>query len=105
MLAELMADRSDPDTVGAGRRPLGLGATGKPTFNRLWTLLGTPCVNVPGIVASSGLPLGVQIVGRFGRDKAALAGARVHGSSAGSGNTAKPMALQVFLRINSESHV
>ena len=40
-------------------------------FNRLWTLMGTPCVNVPGL-SESGLPLGVQIVGRFGRDRAAL---------------------------------
>jgi Asp-tRNA(Asn)/Glu-tRNA(Gln) amidotransferase A subunit family amidase len=52
--------------------PHGLNSTGKPTFNRLWTLLGAPCVNVPGLVDSSGLPLGVQIVGRFSRDKRAL---------------------------------
>jgi Asp-tRNA(Asn)/Glu-tRNA(Gln) amidotransferase A subunit family amidase len=48
------------------------GSTGKAIFNRLWTLMGTPCVNVPGLHDASGLPLGVQIVGRFGRDKAAL---------------------------------
>jgi len=41
-------------------------------FNRLWTLLGPPCVNVPGLVDSNGLPLGVQIVGRFARDRTAL---------------------------------
>ena len=40
-------------------------------FNRLWTLLGPPCVNVTGL-SDSGLPLGVQIVGRFGRDRPAL---------------------------------
>jgi Asp-tRNA(Asn)/Glu-tRNA(Gln) amidotransferase A subunit family amidase len=40
-------------------------------FNRLWTLMGTPCVNVPGL-SEGELPLGVQIVGRFGRDRAAL---------------------------------
>jgi Asp-tRNA(Asn)/Glu-tRNA(Gln) amidotransferase A subunit family amidase len=34
--------------------------------------MGTPCVNVPGLHDASGLPLGIQIVGRFGRDKAAL---------------------------------
>ena len=32
-----------------GAAPDGLGSTGEPTFNRLWTLLGTPCVNVPGL--------------------------------------------------------
>jgi Asp-tRNA(Asn)/Glu-tRNA(Gln) amidotransferase A subunit family amidase len=55
-----------------GAAPHGLGSTGKPTFNRLWTLLGTPCVNVPGLYDSAGLPLGVQIVGRFARDRLAL---------------------------------
>jgi Asp-tRNA(Asn)/Glu-tRNA(Gln) amidotransferase A subunit family amidase len=86
MLAGLMSDLDlllTPSAAGAA--PLGLGATGKPTFNRLWTLLGTPCVNVPGIVASSGLPLGVQIVGRFARDKAALAGARFVEAALGRG--------------------
>ena len=52
--------------------PHGLGSTGRPTFNRLWTLLGPPCINVPGINDKDGLPLGVQIVGRFARDHIAL---------------------------------
>jgi Asp-tRNA(Asn)/Glu-tRNA(Gln) amidotransferase A subunit family amidase len=55
----------------AGAAP-DIGSTGKAIFNRLWTLMGTPCVNVPGLSDAFGLPLGVQIVGRFGRDKAAL---------------------------------
>ncbi len=55
-----------------GAAPRGLQTTGNPIFNRLWTLMGTPCVNVPGLADDAGLPLGVQIVGRFGRDKSAL---------------------------------
>jgi Asp-tRNA(Asn)/Glu-tRNA(Gln) amidotransferase A subunit family amidase len=58
-----------------GAAPNGLGSTGEPTFNRLWTLLGTPCVNVPGFADSAGLPLGVQVVARFGRDRFALSAA------------------------------
>ncbi len=54
-----------------GAAPLGLGSTGDAAFNRLWTLMGTPCVNVPGL-GDGGLPLGVQIVGRFGGDREAL---------------------------------
>ena len=54
-----------------GAAPHGLGSTGNPAFNRLWTLLGTPCVNVPGLREGE-LPLGVQIVGRFGRDRLTL---------------------------------
>jgi Asp-tRNA(Asn)/Glu-tRNA(Gln) amidotransferase A subunit family amidase len=75
--ADLMAKTDvilTPSATGAA--PHGLGATGMPTFNRLWTLLGPPCVNVPGLANGSGLPLGVQIVGRFARDKVALAAAR-----------------------------
>ncbi len=50
--------------------------TGPAIFNRLWTLMGTPCVNVPGLDDAGGMPLGVQIVGRFGRDREALSAAR-----------------------------
>jgi len=72
MLADAMADYDVILTPSApGAAPAGLSATGNPMFNRLWTLMGAPCVNVPGL-SEGGLPLGVQIVGRFGRDKAAL---------------------------------
>lgn len=72
-MAELMAETDAIVTPSApGAAPQGLGSTGKPTFNRLWTLLGNPCVNVRGLTDRSGLPLGVQIVGRFGRDKGTL---------------------------------
>jgi Asp-tRNA(Asn)/Glu-tRNA(Gln) amidotransferase A subunit family amidase len=71
--ATLMADWGVILTPSApGPAPRGLGSTGKPTFNRLWTLLGAPCINVPGLADPSGLPLGVQIVGRFARDRSAL---------------------------------
>jgi Asp-tRNA(Asn)/Glu-tRNA(Gln) amidotransferase A subunit family amidase len=71
--ADLMADTDVMLTPSApDAAPFGLSSTGKPTFNRLWTLLGAPCVNVPGLVDRSGLPLGVQIVGRFSRDQRAL---------------------------------
>jgi Asp-tRNA(Asn)/Glu-tRNA(Gln) amidotransferase A subunit family amidase len=55
-----------------GAAPHGLQSTGKPIFNSLWTLMGAPCVNVAGMTDDTGLPLGVQIVGRFGRDRATL---------------------------------
>jgi Asp-tRNA(Asn)/Glu-tRNA(Gln) amidotransferase A subunit family amidase len=71
-LADTIADYDVILTPSApGSAPHGLGATGNPMFNRLWTLMGAPCVNVPGL-SEDGLPLGVQIVGRFGRDRAAL---------------------------------
>jgi Asp-tRNA(Asn)/Glu-tRNA(Gln) amidotransferase A subunit family amidase len=72
VFADTMADYDVILTPSApGAAPHGLGSTGNPMFNRLWTLMGTPCVNVPGL-SEGELPLGIQIVGRFGRDRAAL---------------------------------
>jgi Asp-tRNA(Asn)/Glu-tRNA(Gln) amidotransferase A subunit family amidase len=59
-----------------GAAPAGLASTGLATFNRLWTLLGTPCVSVPGLKDPMGLPLGIQVIGRFGADRATLAAGR-----------------------------
>ncbi|MBV9114660.1 MAG: amidase [Hyphomicrobiales bacterium] len=58
-----------------GAAPKGLESTGDAKFNRLWTLLGVPCVNVPGCRDSRGLPVGVQVIAPFGRDDRALAAA------------------------------
>lgn len=72
-LADLMIDTDVLITPSApGAAPKTLDSTGFPTFNRLWTLMGAPCINVAGEVDSAHLPLGVQIVGRFARDRAAL---------------------------------
>jgi amidase len=51
-----------------GEAPLGLASTGDPAFNRIWTLLGTPCLSLPGARGPAGLPVGVQLVGAPGRD-------------------------------------
>ena len=56
--------------------PLGLENTGDTVFNRLWTLLGVPCVHLPFGIGTSGLPLGLQVVGRHQDDVATLACAR-----------------------------
>ena len=37
--------------------------------------MGTPCVNVP-VEKVDGLPVGVQVIARFGNDAGALAAAR-----------------------------
>jgi Asp-tRNA(Asn)/Glu-tRNA(Gln) amidotransferase A subunit family amidase len=51
-----------------GEAPAGLEYTGNPVFNRMWTSLGTPCVTVPAAWGASGLPTGVQLIGRIGDD-------------------------------------
>jgi Asp-tRNA(Asn)/Glu-tRNA(Gln) amidotransferase A subunit family amidase len=59
-----------------GAAPKGLSSTGEARFNRLLTLMGVPCVNVPAYVAEGGLPVGVQLIARFGDDAGALRAAR-----------------------------
>ena len=55
-----------------GAAPKGLASTGDPRFNRLWTLMGTPSVNVPAHIAAGGLPVGVQVVAGYGDDAKTL---------------------------------
>lgn len=59
-----------------GEAPAGLEWTGDPAFNFIWTSLHIPCVTVPAGTGPNGLPLGIQIVGRRGDDRAVLAWAR-----------------------------
>ena len=59
-----------------GEAPEGLGWTGDPVFNFMWTSLHVPCVTVPAGTGRHGLPLGVQIVAREGGDREALAWAQ-----------------------------
>lgn len=56
-----------------GAAPEGLASTGAGTFNRLWTMLGVPAVNVAGLTDPAGMPIGVQVVGRFRDDARTLA--------------------------------
>ncbi|SDC42753.1 amidase [Belnapia rosea] len=73
-VASVMADVDAILTPSApGEAPEGLGWTGDPAFNSLWTLLHLPCVTVPVGTGARGLPLGAQIVTAFGRDGEALA--------------------------------
>ncbi|MFE1598429.1 amidase [Methylobacterium sp. ID0610] len=60
-----------------GPAPESLASTGDARFNRLWTLMGVPCVTVPVETTAAGLPLGVQVIARFGDDGRALAAARL----------------------------
>ena len=55
--------------------PLGYASTGASTFNRAWTLLGLPCVNVAGVVGVTGNPMGLQIIGGPRADRQCLAAA------------------------------
>ncbi|MFN3721558.1 MAG: amidase [Paracoccaceae bacterium] len=59
-----------------GPAPEGLGSTGSAIFNGLWTLAGVPAVTLPLFWSDSGLPMGLQLVGRRGDDARLLRTAR-----------------------------
>ena len=56
----------------AGVAPVGLGATGSPLFNGVWTALHSPAVTLPVLEGPNGLPLGLQLIGRPYEDDALL---------------------------------
>ena len=81
--ASLDAAMGDVDVLlcpsAPGEAPKGLGATGDPVFNRMGTALRVPCLNIPGLTGHLGLPVGVQLIGRFNDDRRVLAvGAWLH---------------------------
>ncbi|MEQ6916141.1 amidase [Halomonas aquatica] len=74
--AELDRLFADSDVLLApsapGEAPAHVTGTGDPVFNRIWTLLGTPCVNVPGLTGANGMPVGVQLIGPLDGDLTTL---------------------------------
>ncbi len=59
-----------------GVAPAGIGTTGDPRFNLLWTYTGFPTLTLPADLSKAGLPLGIQLVGRPQRDHQLLAAGR-----------------------------
>jgi len=68
-----------------GTAPKGLGATGDPAFCTLWTLCGTPALNLPLMQGANGLPLGTQLVGPRNGDARLLRTARWLAAQVASG--------------------
>jgi len=64
-------------TAGApGEAPLGLDSTGNAAFQRIWTLTGVPTITLPLLQGPNGMPIGVQVIGRKGRDGDLMRAAR-----------------------------
>jgi Asp-tRNA(Asn)/Glu-tRNA(Gln) amidotransferase A subunit family amidase len=59
-----------------GEAPLLETGPGDAVFNRMWTLLHVPCVNVPVCNGPGGLPVGVTLVGPRFSDRQLLVTAR-----------------------------
>lgn len=62
--------------ASAGEAPVGHQSTGNPIFGALWTFLGLPAITLPLMTGPDGLPVGVQLVGRYGEDGRLLRNAR-----------------------------
>jgi len=63
-----------PSTPGVA--PAGLNDTGTSTFNKIWSLLGWPSIHIPTGKAKNGLPIGVQLIGKWQSDFELLAWAQ-----------------------------
>jgi amidase len=58
--------------AAVGEAPRGLASTGDARFNAIWTLAWTPCLTLPAGTGKTGLPLGIQLVGRRFADEALI---------------------------------
>jgi len=77
--ARLSALTRDVDVLLApavpGEAPRGLDFTGDPRLQGIWTLLHVPTITLPTHGGPGGLPIGIQLVGKYCEDEALLAAA------------------------------
>ena len=59
-----------PPTIGPA--PKGLDSTGDPVMCLPWTQIGFPAINLPAGKNDQGLPMGLQVVGKWNMDEALL---------------------------------
>ena len=59
-----------------GEAPLGLDATGDPSFQAIWTILHVPALTLPTHRGPNGLPVGIQLIARRHDDRRLFACAR-----------------------------
>lgn len=60
-----------PPTIDAA--PKGLDSTGDPVMCLPWTQIGFPAMNIPTTKNEDGLPMGLQVVGKWNSDESLLA--------------------------------
>lgn len=51
-----------------GEAPADVTTIGEPPFNRIWTGLHGPAINLPLFAGPQGLPIGLQVIGHLGQD-------------------------------------
>jgi Asp-tRNA(Asn)/Glu-tRNA(Gln) amidotransferase A subunit family amidase len=75
-LDDLLADYDAVLTPTAPGEAPSLETTGDPAFCVPWTFCGAPAISLPILRGPAGLPIGAQLVGRFGDDTGLLRTAR-----------------------------
>lgn len=72
--ADAILTAAAPGEAPYGYRKLGeaFDDMGDTTQSRAWTLLHVPVVTVPAVRGPGGLPVGIQLIGRFGEDQPLL---------------------------------
>ena len=63
-----------------GEAPEGIDSTGNPIFNAVWNYMDVPALTLPAFTGPKGLPVGVQLIGKWFRDRDLLAAARWAGA-------------------------
>lgn len=61
------------DAAVNGEAPIGLATTGDTSFQEIWTVMHVPTITLPLSVGASGMPIGVQLVGKRLHDERLLA--------------------------------
>jgi Asp-tRNA(Asn)/Glu-tRNA(Gln) amidotransferase A subunit family amidase len=60
----------------AGEAPADLISVTNSVFNRVWTLMHVPCLTIPAYQGPNGMPVGLQVVGPIGSDRATMSAAQ-----------------------------
>jgi Asp-tRNA(Asn)/Glu-tRNA(Gln) amidotransferase A subunit family amidase len=71
-----------------GDRPTGTGA-----MTTIWSYAGLPVMSLPGAKTAAGMPVGLQLIGRFGRDEALVDAAQYIHRKLDEPNRRSPPAL------------
>ena len=58
-----------------GEAPEGISSTGNPIFNAVWNYMDVPALTLPAFTGPKGLPVGVQLVGKWFLDRELLGAA------------------------------
>lgn len=74
--ARLLGDDIVLALSAPGEAPKGLESTGDAVFNRFWTSLYVPCLHLPVASGPQGLPLGITVAARIGREAQVVAAGR-----------------------------